>query len=140
MPEFHQDCWGTFLASSISKFQFIRKKSKFFQGVYQKLSIPPIDPRIGKKLPLTYLGIVRKFKANQKNLKQFSPKNGGWGNIDPLDKIGLRSLPQIVSTRLELKYEKFSNSDHIIVSWSSQLILRIQHRRDDHRFSKLWFP
>ena len=41
------------------------KIEKNFQGVCQKLSIPPIDPKIGKKLPLTYLGIVWKFQANQ---------------------------------------------------------------------------
>ena len=85
MPEFHQDCSSTFLAISISKFQFIRQKSKiFFQGVCQKLSIPPINPKIGQKLPLTYLGIVRKFQANQKNLrKKFFQKTGGWGHICP---------------------------------------------------------
>ena len=33
VPEFHQDCLSTFLAISISKFQFIRQKSKiFFRG------------------------------------------------------------------------------------------------------------
>ena len=80
VPEFHQDCSSTFLAILISKFQFIRQKSKKnFQGVCQKLSIPPINPKIGQKLPLTYLGIVRKFQANQKNFQKNSPKNGGRG-------------------------------------------------------------
>ena len=91
VPEFHQDCLSTFLAISISKFQFIRQKSKKnFQGVCQKLSIPPINPKIGQKLPLTYLGKVRKFQANQKNFrKKFFQKTGGWGHICPLGKIGL---------------------------------------------------
>ena len=36
--------------------QFIRQKSKKkFQAVCQKISIPPMDHKIGNKLPLTYL-------------------------------------------------------------------------------------
>ena len=61
------------------KIPFYKAKiEKFFQGVCQKLSIPPINPKIGQKLPLTYLGIVRKFQANQKNLqKKISKKPEG---------------------------------------------------------------
>ena len=42
-----------------------------------------------KKLSLTYLGIVKKFQANQKIKK--SQKTKGWGHIDPPRKIGLTS-------------------------------------------------
>ena len=47
----------------------------FFQGICQKLSIPLMDPKIGKRLSLTYLGIVRKFQVNQKIQKICFPKN-----------------------------------------------------------------
>ena len=57
------------------------KIEKNFQGVCQKLSIPPISPKIGQKLPLTYLRIVRKFQANQIIFRIFSPKNWRMGSI-----------------------------------------------------------
>ena len=57
------------------------KNENFFQGVCQKLSIPPINPKIGQKLPLTYLGKVRKFQANQKNFQIKIPKKPEGGVI-----------------------------------------------------------
>ena len=45
------------------------KIENFFQEVCQKLSMPPINLKNGQKLPLTYLGKVRKSQANQKNLQ-----------------------------------------------------------------------
>ena len=79
------------------KIPFYKAKiENFFQGVCQKLSIPPKNHKIGQKLPLTYLGKVRKFQANQKNFrKKFSQKTGGWGHIcPPLGKIGLSCYKQ----------------------------------------------
>ena len=56
-------------------FSYFDLKIPIFQGVCQKLSIPPIDSKISKNRPLTYLRIVIKFQTNQKNFqKKFQKK------------------------------------------------------------------
>ena len=60
-----------------------KKIEKQISGGMPEIFLPPIDPKIGRELALTYQGIVRKFWPIKKHSKFFSKKPEGRAKFSP---------------------------------------------------------